>query len=178
MPVTKKQKTQILNALTAEMQSAKSIIFADFQGLSVKDLSQMRAKMREKGVKYHVAKKTLIAIAAKELGYDNIPDSLLTGPIGIALSMDDELSAAKIIYETAKKNDKLKLRGALFEGKVLDLIQTKQLATLPSKEELIVKLLWTLKSPISGFHGVLHGTLSGFVRSLSAIADKKQAASA
>lgn len=173
MPLTKAQKGDMVKELTDQIKSAKSVVFADYQGLSVKDIKALRKLLREKGVKYQVAKKTLIKIAAKEAGYSDIPKDILAGPVGAAFASGDEIAAAKIIYQFAKKNTNLKLRGAFFEGRVLSLAETKQLAMLPSKEELIAKLLYLIKYPIQGFHGVLHGTLAGFVRALKAISDKK-----
>lgn len=174
MPLTRVKKSEILKELVDTMKDAKSVVFADFQGLSVKDLKTLRQQMREKGVSYKVAKKTLIAIAAKENGYPEIPSDLLAGPIGAAFSMIDEISAAKILHQFAKKNTKLKLRGALFEGRVLSLSETMALATLLSKEELISKLLYLVKYPIQGFHGVLNNTLAGFVRVLNAVKEQKE----
>lgn len=173
MSLTKAQKGDLIKDLTAQIKGAKSVVFADYQGLSVKDIKNLRKQLREKGIKYQVAKKTLIKIAAKEAGYSDIPKDILEGPVGAAFASENETAAAKIIYQFAKKNTNLKLRGAFFEGRVLSLAETKQLAMLPSKEELIAKLLYLIKYPIQGFHGVLYGTLAGFVRALKAIGDKK-----
>jgi large subunit ribosomal protein L10 len=174
MPLTKAQKKTILDKLVKEMKDSKSIIFADYQGMSSKEVREMRAKMRVMGTKFTVAKKTLFKLAAKESGYEDIPNQVLEGPVGAAFCMEDEISGAKLIFEVGKKNKNLKLRGALLNGKVLSVAETKQLATLPGKEELLAKLVYMLKSPIQGFHGVLQGTLAGFVRTLDGIA-KKQA---
>lgn len=176
MPVTKKQKTDILNELVESMKAAKAVVFADYQGMSVKDLKDLRTKLREKGVSFKVAKKTLIGIAAKEIGIENIPASILEGPVGAAFGMEDEISAAKIVHQIAKKNKNLKLRGALFEGRILSIEETKQLAELPSVEELIGKFMYLLKYPVQGFHGALNNTLAGFVRALNAIKEKQEQA--
>lgn len=174
MPLTKSQKKEILDALIKEMKSAKSVVFADFRGMPVKEVKQLRSHLRDKGVSYQVAKKTLIRLAAKDLGYNDIPNEVLEGPIAVACCMEDEVGGAKIIFEFGKKNKSLELRGALLDGKVLSVAETKQLAMLPGKEELLAKLVYLFRAPIQGFHGVLHGTMSGFVRVLDSIA-KKQA---
>lgn len=173
MPLTKAQKGEILKKLTESVKAAKSIVFADFQGLAVKDLDAMRKEMRKEGVKFDIAKKTLIKIAAKDSGYADIPDEVITGPVGAAFSMEDEVAAARIIFQFAKKHENLKLRGALFGGKVLNVAETKYLATLPSKKELLGKFVYLVKYPIQGFHDVLQNTIGGFVRVLGAIKDKK-----
>lgn len=174
MPLTKEQKAGILDSMISDMKDAKSVVFADFQGVSVKDFQALRSQLREAGVKFKVAKKTLIRLAAKDQGFEEIPAEVLEGPVGAAFSMEDEIVAAKLLHDFAKKNENLKLRGAIFEGKILSIAETKQLALIPGKDELIGKFIYLIKSPISGFHGVLNNTLAGFVRALDAVA-KKQA---
>ena len=176
MPLTKEQKSEILTDLIQNMKESKSVVFADFQGLSVKDMKDLRSKMREEGVSYKVAKKTLIKIAAKEAGFEEIPDEILKGPVGAAFSMEDEIAAARLIHQFSKTNENLKLRGALFEGRVLSLEETKQLALLPGKNELLGQFVYLIKYPIQGFHGVLNNTIAGFVRALNAIKEQQEKA--
>ncbi|MBL4694935.1 50S ribosomal protein L10 [Candidatus Gracilibacteria bacterium] len=173
MALTKDQKKDVVAKLVEQMRDCKAAVFADYQGLSVEDMKDLRSKMREKGVKFTVSKKTLIKHAAKELGFEEIPDESLQGPVGVAFGMEDEISAAKIMYEFSKTNENLKLRGAIFEGKLLSISETKELAMLPGKDELIAKFIYLIKSPITGFHGVLKNTISGFVRALDAIKEKQ-----
>ncbi len=172
---TKAQKEVILKKLVENMKQAKSVVFADYQGVSVKDLSKLRNEMRKEGVHFDVAKKTLFRIAAKESGYQDIPDDVIEGPVGAAFCMEDETAGARLIYQAGKKNENLKLRGALFEGKVLSVADTKVLATLPTKHELLSKFVYLVKYPIQGFHDVLQNTIGGFVRVLGAIKDKNAA---
>jgi len=176
MPLTKDQKQEIVSKLVEDMKSAKSVVFADFKGLSVDDMAQLRGQMREKGVSYKVAKKTLFRIAAKEAGYDEIPDEVLEGPVGAAFSMEEEVIGAKLVHQFGKKNKNLKLRGALFEGRVLLTAEATELAMLPGKDELMAKFVYLLKYPIQGFHGVLNNTISGFVRALNAVKVQKEQA--
>ena len=174
--LTKDQKGEILKELVEKMKSAKSVIFADFKGVSVKEMKGLKKEMKKQGVNFQVAKKTLLKLAAKEAGYAEIPDDVIEGPVGAAFSMEDEIVAAKLISQFAKKNQNLKLRGALFDGKVLSIAETKQLSTIPGRPELIAKLLYLIKYPIQGFHDVLQNTIGGFVRVLGAIKDKGQPA--
>ncbi|MDP2643173.1 MAG: 50S ribosomal protein L10 [Candidatus Peregrinibacteria bacterium] len=156
MTLTKNEKKQALSDLKDQFSSAKSVVFADYQGLSVKDFKNLRTKLRESGITFSVAKKTLLRLAAKESGYDEIPDSIIEGPVGAAFSLQEEVAgAAKIIHDFAKKNKALKLRGSLFEGKILSVVETKQLAVLPSKQELLTQLVYLFNAPISGFARVL-----------------------
>lgn len=176
MPLTKAQKEEILKKLIDQVKEAKSVIFADFQGLSVKDIKTLRKQMKERGVIFKVAKKTLFNLAAQEAGYKELPNEIIEGPVGAAFSMEDEVAAAKLIHTFAKKNKNLKLRGALFEGKILSIAETLILATLPGKDELIAKLMYLIKYPIQGFHGVLYNTMAGFARALNAIKEQKEKA--
>ncbi|PIZ76784.1 50S ribosomal protein L10 [Candidatus Peregrinibacteria bacterium CG_4_10_14_0_2_um_filter_38_24] len=163
MSQTKDEKEKVLSDLQNQFKSAKAVVFADYQGLSVKDLKNLRTKLREGGVSFNVAKKTLLKLAAKDSGYDEIPDSVMEGPVGVAFSSQEEVAgAAKIIHDFSKKNKALKLRGSLFEGKILSVVETKQLAVLPSKQELLTQLVYLFNSPISGF-----------ARVIQAIADKQ-----
>lgn len=169
---TKAQKEVILKNLVENMKAAKAVVFADYKGVSVKDLSLLRKEMRKEGVHFDVAKKTLLKLAAKESGFPEIPDDIIEGPVGAAFCMEDETAGARLIYQAGKKNENLKLRGALFEGKILSIADTKVLATLPTKQELLGKFVYLVKYPIQGFHDVLQNTLGGFVRVLGAIKDK------
>lgn len=174
MPLTKEQKKEVLDKLIQDMKQAKSVIFADYQGMSVQDVRDLRAQMREKGVSFVVAKKTLLNIASKEAGFGEIPPEAIEGPVGAAFGMEDEISPAKIIHQLGKKNQHLKLRGALFDGRILSVAETKTLAEIPSFEELVGKFMYLVKYPVQGFHGVLNNTVSGFVRALDAIREQKE----
>lgn len=176
MPLTKGQKEELVAQLVAKIKDAKAVVFADYQGLTVDDIDKLRKDLREAGATFQVAKRTLIKLAAKEAGFDDIPDDVLEGPVGAAFSMEDEISAAKIVFKFGKKNENLKIRGGLFEGKVLSTAEAKQLAQLPSREELVSKFIYLVKYPIQGFHGALSNTISGFVRALNAIKEKQEKA--
>lgn len=176
MPITRQKKEEILAGLVKKFKEAQSIVFAQNKGLTVNQVQELKRKLREKNADMKVAKKTLMKIAAKEAGYNvEIPDEAMVGAIGAVFSNDDVAAGAKIVYDYAKKHKALSLLGGLLDGKIMTLDEAKALATLPSKEELMAKLVYLLKSPISGFHGVLNNTIAGFVRALNAIA-KKQAA--
>ncbi len=174
MPLTREQKEELVKQMTEKMKEAKSVVFAEYKGLTVEDMDTLRAKMREQGVSFQVAKKTLMRLAAKEARYEEIPDEVIEGAVGVAFGMEDEVAAAKLLHNFAKDNDNLKLRGALFEGKVLGKDKTKELALIPGKEELLAKFVYLLKAPVQGFHGVLHNTVGGFVRVLNAVKEKKE----
>lgn len=172
MTVTRSQKEQSLAELVEKFKAAKSVVFSQNNGLTVNELQELRKGLLANKAELKVAKKTLMKIAAKEAGYPDIPTGEMQGPVAAVFSYDDIIVGAKSIYDYAKKHKALALLGGLLDGKVLSIAEAKTLATLPSKEELIAKLLYMFKYPITGFHGVLKNTMAGFVRALDAISKK------
>lgn len=156
MPITRKQKEEQLKELVDKFKRAKTIAFAQNKGLTVAEVRELRSKLREKNSDMKIAKKTLMKIAAKEAGYKDVPDEILSGAVGVVFTYDDNIVAgAKAIYEYAKKHEALALLGALLDGKVLGAGEAKTLAMTPSKEEILAKLVYLLNSPIAGFARVL-----------------------
>lgn len=176
MAKSRQQKEETLARLEKQFADAKSVVFAQYRGLSVKDMTELRKKLRAGGIELHVAKKTLIKLAAKNKGLQEIPDEALDGPVAAAFSMKDEIAGAKTLYDFSKTHDVVKLIGAIMEGAVLNAEKTLELAKLPSREELIAKFVGSLKAPISGFYGVLRNVLSGFVRVVNAVKEQKETA--
>jgi len=172
MAVSREKKKEILDDLTEKFKNAKSVVFSEYRGLTVNDISDLRGKLRESEVEYKVAKKTLIKLAAKEAGINEIPNEAMEGPVAAAFSFGDEVAGAREIYKMGKDHKGLKLKGFILDGEIFGQEKAEQLAQLPSKEELLAKLVGSLRAPISGFHGVLHGTLRGFVGTLQAIVDQ------
>jgi large subunit ribosomal protein L10 len=138
----------------------------------VKDMTQLRRDLRAEGVDLQVLKKTLMNRALKEAGIE-MDAKVLEGQVAIAISSRDEVAAAKIIAKLAKVNENLKIVGGILGTKELSTAEVNALAKLPSKEELLSKLVGTLNAPVSGFVNVLAGNMRGFVTALQAIADKK-----
>ena len=149
-----------------------SVFFADFRGLSVADVNAVRRELRANNVGYKVAKKTLIRKVATEKGYKDIPREVMEGSVAMAVAYGDPIAPARLLKGLAKTHEKLGLLGGLFEGQILSSKEALQYASLPSKEELLAKLVYMMKSPIQGFHGSLHGLLSKFVRTLDAVAKR------
>lgn len=170
--LTRKQKEKIVKNLAEEIKVAKSVVFSDFKGLPVKDMAVLRRQLREKEVKMQVLKKTLLTIAFKEAGI-KINAKELEGQIAVAVSPKDEIEAAKIIARTAKTNKNLKMVGGFLGKNVLSAEEIKALAKLPSKEELLARLVGALNAPVSGFVNVLAGNMRGLVQVLKAISETK-----
>lgn len=178
MAVTKAKKEEILAELTKKFKDAKSIVFLENKGLTVEQISNFRSDLRNKagGSEYNLAKKTLIKKALGEIGVSEIDDAILEGAVGGVFGYEDEFSNIRITHTFGKNNDKVVIRGGVFEGKPVNAEYIIALASLPSRDELLAKLLGSMQSPISGFVGIGGGVISSFVRALSEISKKGQPA--
>lgn len=143
-------KQDAVNVITGKLQNSVSTVVADYRGLNVAQVTELRKQLREAGVEFQVLKNTLLrrATAAAEL---TELDEVLTGPTAIAFSETDAVVAAKVLNDFAKKNDALKLKGGVVEGRVVDADQIKALAELPSREGLLSMLLSVLQAPVRNF---------------------------
>lgn len=171
MPVSKEKKQEIITELTDLFKNSKSVVFTDYQGISVKDVQTLRKNLLDNDSQFKVAKKTLVKLAAKEAGFNEIPEEALVGQVGVAFSKSDEIAAAKTLYDFSKTNETVKLLSAIMEGKTLTQAETIELAKIPSRDELLAKMVGSMKSPISGFHGVLYSLLRTFVGVVDAYKD-------
>lgn len=154
MPKTRAQKTEAVARLTSALKSGKAAAFADYQGMSVQAVTELRKKLKAEGVDYIVAKKTLLARGAKDAGYD-IDFKAMSGMLGVAIAQADEMAPAKLIGD-AGKTASIKLVGGIFEGKIVDQAYVIQLSKLPSKKELFTQLLYVFNGPIGAFARLLN----------------------
>ena len=138
-----------------KLEKATSVVLSKYQGLTVEEDTVLRKNLREAGVEYKVYKNTLVTLAAKELGLEGIVE-YLEGPVAIAFGYEDVTVAARVLNDFAKDHKKLELKAGIVEGEIYDTEKIKQLATIPSKEVLIAKLLGSIKSPISSFARVIN----------------------
>ena len=151
-------KKAIVAQLTERFQNAQAGVLADYRGLTVEQDTALRVKLREAGVEYTVLKNNLTRFAANAAGLNEL-DSVLKGPTAVATSTDDVVAPAKILVEFAKTNEALEIKGGFVDGKVISLDEVKTYASIPSKEELISKMMGSLQSPI----GALARTLQAIV---------------
>jgi large subunit ribosomal protein L10 len=171
--LTRKQKQELVENLTDKLKRVKSVIFADYKGLKVAQLKELRRKLKGLRVELKVAKKTLIDLALKDADIKNASTKNLNGQIAIAFSFDDEVSGAKILHEYGRKNEGLKILGGILEGKFLEQDQARALAKVSSREQSLSHLLGALNAPISGLVSVLGGNLRSLVFVLSQINVKR-----
>ncbi len=166
------KKKDIVSELSEKIKNAKTIVFADYRGLTVEQDTELRNALRKAGVEYGVVKNTLTKLAANENGLNGL-ETYFNGPTAMAVSNDDVIAPAKILAEYAKKYDKLQIKAGVVEGKIFNEESIKALAALPPKEELLAKALGSMKAPITGFVNVLNGNIRGLVVALNAIAEKQ-----
>lgn len=167
-------KKVVVEEIIEKIKSSKSIVFVDYNALTVKEVSELRNKCKQSGCEYKVYKNTLVRKALNELGYNQF-DADLNGPTAIAFG-SDETAAAKVMVAAAKEYDgKIKLKSAFVDNSYVDKAGVQALATMPSKEELIAKMLGSMQAPVANFAGVLSNLLSGIVRVINGIAQSKEA---
>lgn len=169
--LTREQKERIIEDLTDRIKRQKVLVFTDFRGLKVGETRDLRKKLREAGMEYKVAKKTLIKLALEKA--KKVVDILqFKSSVALVFGYNDPILPAKIISGFSKEHNKLKILGGLMDDKSLTTEEIKELAKIPSREELLAKLVWSIKSPVSGFVNVLRGNLRNLIGVLTAIKDK------
>ncbi|NLW46543.1 MAG: 50S ribosomal protein L10 [Firmicutes bacterium] len=166
------EKEAKVSEVQQKFTMAKSVILADYRGLNVMEVTELRKKLREAGVEYRVVKNTLTSRAAKAANIDGL-DQLLSGPTALAFGIEDVVVPAKILAEFAKDHKKLELKGGVLEGKVIDLAAVNELANLPSREALLGQLAGMLQAPIRGLVTVLSGPLRNLTYAVEAVRKQK-----
>lgn len=168
MPLTRAQKQKILEDLKEKIARQKVVVFVGISGLKVRDLFDLRRRLKKVDSQLTVAKKTLLRLAFKEKGLE-IDTKKLAGEIALVFGYGDEISPAKIVYQFSLENPNLKILGGYFEKKLREAQNLITLAQLPSKEELLAKLVRSISAPMSNFLRVLEGNIKGLIYVLSAI---------
>ena len=159
---TKKAAVEEINAAIASVQT---MVIAEYRGISVASMTELRANARKEGVYLRVLKNTLARRAVEGTSFAGLADQMV-GPLVYAAS-EDAVAAAKVLHQFAKKDDKIVIKAGSYNGDVLDVAQVTELASIPSREELLSKLLFVMQSPVSGF-----------ARALAALAEKKESENA
>lgn len=146
-------KKAVVAEVSAQVANAQTIAVAEYRGIAVGDLTALRAKARESGVYLRVLKNTLVRRAIAGTPFEGLAGDL-TGPLIYGISTDP-VAAAKVLNDFAKGNDKIVLRAGSYAGKTLDKAAVQALASIPSREELLAKLLGVMQAPVSGLAGAL-----------------------
>lgn len=144
-------KSLVVSEIVEKLNNSSSVVVVDYKGLTVAEVTELRKVMREAGVDYKVYKNTLVRRAAQEVGIEQFNDELLVGTNAIAFGYEDPVAPARILKKFIETHPKMKLKMGVVEGEFYDEAKIMELANIPSREELIAKLLGSLKAPVSNF---------------------------
>ena len=171
------EKEAVIAEVAEQISQAENLFVSDYRGLTMAQLNELRAKLRESGATFTVVKNTLGGIAAERTNRQAL-QGMLSGPTAITFCGDDLVGAAKALSEFARTHPQLEIRGGLLDAAAIDALGVKALATMPPREVLIAQVVGTMAAPLTGLVTVLQGTISGFVRALNQVAEHKAAAGA
>lgn len=170
MALTKEQKEDILKDLQDKLSKKKALVFVDYTGLKVKDLSELRKKLRKEDSLFRVSKKTLLKLALKKTDPALVEEvDKMEGQLGLVFGFGDVIAPNKAAYNLSKENENLKILGGFFEGKFIGEDVVAELANIPSREELLARLVGSISAPVSNLVYVLQGNIKGLLFTLSAI---------
>ncbi|MDD5089690.1 MAG: 50S ribosomal protein L10 [Candidatus Wallbacteria bacterium] len=173
---SKKQKADLLDQIKEKLSRSKMIMLAEYQGMTVEQISELRRKLKTScQSEYKVYKNTFVR---KALDKDNpllSKEDLLSGPNGLIFSYGDPASTAKVVSECAGKFSKLKIKAGVLQNRLLSAADIDSLSKLPSRDILLAQVLGTMQAPITGFVTVCSGVIRGFVNCVSEIKKQKEA---
>jgi large subunit ribosomal protein L10 len=153
-------KKAVVSEVLAKLADAQTIVLAEYRGIEVSSMTTLRAKARENGVYLRVLKNTLVRRAVAGTAFEGLADQMV-GPLVYGISADP-VAAAKVLHQFAKADDKIIVKAGSYNGQVLNAAQVAELASIPSREELLSKLLYVMQAPVAGF-----------ARALAALAEKQ-----
>ena len=169
-------KKEVVAEVSARLKSAQTVVLAEYRGLPVEDITVLRSRARASGVYLRVLKNTLARRAVQGTPFEKLADQMV-GPLAYGIS-DDPVAAAKVLHAYAKGNEKLVIKGGMMPNYLMTAKEVGNLASMPSREELLSKLLGTMQAPIVKFVRTLNEVPTKFVRAVAAVRDQKEKASA
>lgn len=176
MGLNLEEKKAVVAEVSAQVAKAQAIIVAEYRGLEVGHMTQLRTKARNSGVYLRVLKNTLARRAVKDTPFEKLADQMI-GPLVYGIS-SDPVASAKVLNEFAKANDKFVIKAGAMPNAVISAKEVAALANMPSREQLIATLLGTMQAPVAKFVQTLNEVPSRFVRTLAAVRDQKEKAAA
>ena len=166
------EKKEVVADVSARVAKAQAIVIAEYRGLPVGSVTQLRAQARASGVYLRVLKNTLARRAVQGTPFEKLADQMV-GPLAYGIS-EDPVAAAKVLHAYAKGNDKLVIKGGAMPGLLMTAKEVGALASLPSRDELLAKLMGTMQAPVAKFVQTLNQVPGKFVRTLAAVRDQKE----
>lgn len=176
MGLNRQDKANVIAEMSELVAQSSAIIIAEYRGLTVEAITKLRADARKQGVQLRVVKNTLVRRAVAGTPFEGLSDQFV-GPLIYSLSADP-VAAAKVLATFAKTNDKLIIKGGAMANYVMDVAAVEQLASMPSREELLAKLMATMNEPIAKFVRTLNEVPARFVRTVAAYRDAQEKAAA
>jgi large subunit ribosomal protein L10 len=171
----KPKKIETMHSLAERMSRARGLYLTEYKGLTVEEISDLRRQFYLAKVDYVVCKNTFARRAAQKQGLEGLIPQL-SGPTAIAFSYHDAAAPAKILFDFAAKNEKLVLKGGLFEGKAISPKEIEAIKNLPSRDQALAMIVGVVFAPVQEFHNVLTAVLRDFVSVIDQIAEQKKAA--
>jgi large subunit ribosomal protein L10 len=170
--LNREAKAVIIDDVSAQVAKAQAIVVAEYRGLDVAGITELRRKARDAGVYLRVLKNTLVRRALAETPFEKLTDQLV-GPLIYGIS-EDPVAAAKVMNDFAKTNEALVIKGGAMPNALITTDGIKALASLPSRDELLAKLLGTMQAPVAKFVQTLNEVPSKFVRTVAALKDQRE----
>jgi large subunit ribosomal protein L10 len=171
------EKVKQVEEIKEKLDKSVAFLLTNYQGLTVEEINLLRRKMKKENMELKVVKNTLLRRALSEKSPDILNDfnDFLVGPTALAFSYEDPIKLAKLLVDFSKENEALKIKAGFLEGRKVTFEEVKMFATLPSREELLSKLLGILQAPIQNLVFILNSPTRGLVNILSEIKKKKEA---
>jgi len=170
------EKKEVVAEVSERLKKAQAVVLAEYRGITVEDITGLRKEARASGVYLRVLKNTLARRAVQGTPFEKLAAQMV-GPLAYGIS-DDPVAAAKVLQAYAKKNEKLVIKGGAMPNVMMTAKEVGQLATMPSREELLARLMGTMQAPIAKFVQTLNEVPGKFVRTVAAVRDQKEKAAA
>ena len=172
MSLNLEEKKEVVAEISERLAKAQAVVLAEYRGLPVEQITVLRSQARASGVYLRVLKNTLARRAVQGTPFEKLSEKMV-GPLAYGIS-EDPVAAAKVLYTYAKTNDKLVIKGGAMANQVMTAKEIGTLATMPSRDELLAKLMGTMQAPVAKFVQTLNEVPGKFVRTLAAVRDQKE----
>jgi large subunit ribosomal protein L10 len=169
------QKEAMVAEIKEKLTGSSGMILADYRGLTVKEMQALRAKLHDAGAELKVYKNTMTELALRELSMPEM-DEMLAGPTAFAFAEGDPVAPAKVLMDFAREHKALEVKGGFIERHVVDAASIAALASLPSRDQLVARLMGAMLGPVRGFMYVATAPVGALARAFRAVADQKEAA--
>ena len=173
--ISRKAKEEFVEEIARELEQAEMIIVADYRGLNVASVTELRRRLKAEQCRYRVVKNTLTKLACRKIGLEKL-EPYFEGPTAIAYTTADPVGAARVFIEFSREHEALSLKGGLLSGQLLEPEQIKELGEIPPREVLLARVCGGFQAPLAGLANVLQGNIRKLVYALDAVRRLKETA--